>query len=90
MDNNSKFVLLHAGGRAAARTLPLRCVVPMATHTQADVTLMPIRGGANCRITPGPHTQLFEGARHPCFLFFCFYRQPWTVLHVFSVYVLFV
>ena len=23
------------------------------------------RGGAYCRITPGPHTQLFGGARHP-------------------------
>ena len=51
-------------GRAAARTLPLRCVVPMATHTQADDTLMVIKGGANCRITPGPHTQKFGGARH--------------------------
>ena len=25
----------------------------------------PGRGGANCRITPGPHTQLLGGVRHP-------------------------
>ena len=39
----------------------------MAGNTQADDTLPSIvgRGGANCRITPGPHTQLFGGARHP-------------------------
>ena len=35
--------------------------------TRTDVTLPSIeaRGGVNCRITPGPYTQLFGGARHP-------------------------
>ena len=42
-------------------------VPSVAGNTQADDTLPSIvgRGGANCRITPGPHTQLFGGARHP-------------------------
>ena len=42
-------------------------VLSVAGNTQADDTLPSIvgRGGANCRITPGPHTQLFGGARHP-------------------------
>ena len=55
------FVL--CGCRAAVRTLPLRCVVPMATHTQADGTLMIGSGGATSRITPGPPTQPFGCAR---------------------------
>ena len=42
-------------------------VPSVAGNTQADDTLPSIvgRGGANGRITPGPHTQLFGGARHP-------------------------
>ena len=42
-------------------------VPSVAGNTQADDTLPSIvgRGGANCRITPGPHTQLFGGARPP-------------------------
>ena len=42
-------------------------VPSVAGNTQADDTLPSIvgRGGANCRITPGPHTQPFGGARHP-------------------------
>ena len=38
----------------------------VAGNTEADDTLPSIvgRGGANCQITPGPHTQLFGGARH--------------------------
>ena len=42
-------------------------VPSVAGNTQADDTLPSIvgRGGANCRITPGPHTQLFGGAQHP-------------------------
>ena len=66
---------------AAAKTLPLRCVVPMATNTKADDTLMVFKGGANCRITPGPPTQHFRGARCLLFLNFfvsscCAYVQP--------------
>ena len=36
-----------------------------AANTQADATLprIGVRGGANRRITPGPHSQLFRGAR---------------------------
>ena len=36
-------------------------------NTQADDNLPSIgaRGGVNCRMTHGPHTQLFGGARHP-------------------------
>ena len=39
----------------------------VAGNTQADDTLPSTvgRGGANCRITPGPHTQMFRGARPP-------------------------
>ena len=35
-----------------------------AANTQADATLpcIGVRGGANCRITPGPHSQQFGGA----------------------------
>ena len=43
-------------------------VPTVARNTQADDTLPSIitgRGGANCWITPGPHTQLFGGARPP-------------------------
>ena len=42
-------------------------VPSVAGNTQANDTLPSIvgRGGANCRITPGPHTQLFGGAQHP-------------------------
>ena len=40
-------------------------VPSVAGNTQADDTLPSIvgRSGANYRITPGPHTQLFGGAR---------------------------
>ena len=48
---------------AATRTLPLWCLVPIPKHTQADDTLMAVRGRANSRITPGSHTQQFGGAR---------------------------
>ena len=36
-----------------------------AANTQADATLprIGVRGSANCRITPGLHSQLFGGAR---------------------------
>ena len=36
-----------------------------AANTQADATLprIGVRGGANRRITPGPHSQPFGGAR---------------------------
>ena len=39
-------------------------VPSVAGNTQADDTLPSIvgRGGANCQITPGRHTQLFGGA----------------------------
>ena len=51
---------------AASGTHPPE-VPSVAGNTQADDTLPSIvgRGGANCRITPGPHTQLFGGARPP-------------------------
>ena len=42
--------------------------VPSVTgNTQADDNLPSIvgRGGLNCRMTHGPHTQLFGGARQP-------------------------
>ena len=48
-------------------TVP-RFLVPMAGNTQAnDPTIDVARGGANCRIMPGPHTQLCGGARHYVF-----------------------
>ena len=74
------------GGRAAVRTLPLRCVLPMATHLETDGTLMIIMGGANCRIAHGPHTQLFGVARHSFFIFFiCFYKLvPCYMLFLFT------
>ena len=42
-------------------------VPSVAGNTQANDILPSIgaRGGVNCRITPGPHTKLFGGARHP-------------------------
>ena len=42
-------------------------VPSVAWNTQADDTLPSIvgRGGANCRITPRPHTQLFRGPPPP-------------------------
>ena len=42
-------------------------VPSVAGNTQADDNLPSIvgRGGANCRIIPGPHSQLFGGARTP-------------------------
>ena len=51
---------------AASRAHPPE-VPSVAGNTQADDTLPSVvgRGGANCRITPRPHTQLFGGARHP-------------------------
>ena len=54
--------------KVAARTLHLRCMLPMATHAQADDTVIVFKGCANCRITPGPHTQQFGGARRFFFI----------------------
>ena len=58
--------LCNSNPMAASGGHPLE-VPNVADNTQADDTLPSImgRGGANCRITPGPHTHVFGGARPP-------------------------
>ena len=41
------------------------CTTQLLRNTQGRLVSLVGRGGGNCRITPGPHTQLFGGARPP-------------------------